>query len=203
MQLYAITDRSLLPAHPEGEVGALGTQVEQWVAGGVDWVQLRERDLSGNALTALIRCLAAVARATGSRTRLLINGLEPEAAAAHGAHGVHLRGGATARAVRGAAAASGYVSVSCHTLSDLQAAREGGAALALWSPVFGKTAGSREVMPGTGQDCLREACRQAHSMPVFALGGVSARNAGSCLQAGAAGVAGIRLFHGEDWRSLR
>ena len=203
MQLYAITDRSLLPAQPNGVTAALDEQVERWVAGGVDWIQLRERDLDEEALLALVSRLARIARAPGSRTRLLVNGLLPEAAAAHGAHGVHLRGGATVEAIQHAITATESVSVSCHTLAELRTARAGGATLALWSPVFGKTAQGREISPGSGLDCLREACLQAEPMPIFALGGVSADHAATCLEVGAAGIAAIRLFHGKDWRGLR
>ena len=47
------------------------------------------------------------------------------------------------------------------------------------------------MSPG-GLDRLREACRQR--IPVLALGGVTLENARACVDAGAAGIAAIRLF---------
>jgi thiamine-phosphate pyrophosphorylase len=45
-------------------------------------------------------------------------------------------------------------------------------------------------------DMLRAVCRG--NITVFALGGVTLQNFQSCLEAGAAGVAGIRLFQEND-----
>jgi thiamine-phosphate pyrophosphorylase len=47
-----------------------------------------------------------------------------------------------------------------------------------------------------GLDNLQRASQ--YRIPVLALGGVTMENAGSCLQAGAAGIAGIRLFQNND-----
>jgi thiamine-phosphate pyrophosphorylase len=47
-----------------------------------------------------------------------------------------------------------------------------------------------------GLEKLREACAVAGEMPVFALGGVDEGSAGECVDAGASGVAGIRMFFG-------
>lgn len=182
MQRYAITDRKLCAA-------GLHAQVARWVAAGVEWVQLREKDLSLSGIEELSRSLALLTRGTG--TRLLVNGLPPETARACGADGVHLRGGALSEPIM-AAAAHGRVTVSCHTLADVRQAL--GADAVLWGPVFGKVIGNRQVMPGTGLPALAEACALAGRTPVFALGGVTAQNAQACMEAGAAGVAGIRLF---------
>jgi thiamine-phosphate pyrophosphorylase len=67
--------------------------------------------------------------------------------------------------------------------------------------VFGKVLGASSL-PGVGLDLLAAACAVAGTMPVFALGGVSAENAKDCIDAGAAGVAGIRLFLDQDWEKF-
>jgi thiamine-phosphate pyrophosphorylase len=65
----------------------------------------------------------------------------------------------------------------------------------LFGPVFEKADSSFSAV---GIQALREACRDRHAanppVPILALGGVSVKNAKLCLNAGAAGVAGIRLF---------
>lgn len=202
MQRYAITDRSLLPLHPEGMEAALCGQVQRWVHAGIEWVQLREKDLPEDSLASLVSRLLSLTRAPGSRTRLLINlgnELQAEHVLAWGADGVHLASNASLEVIRQAADRFPRVSVSCHTLAEVQAARNGGATLALWAPVFGKFIQGEEVSPGTGLLQLCEACVEATPMPVFALGGVSHTAVAACMDAGAAGIAGIRLFHGDDF----
>ena len=201
MQRYAITNRTsfasaeVLPKHLGG-----------WGGGGVEWVQVREKDLSQQALLELVSTLAALLpprRADAKlRTKLLVNGLPAALAHACGANGVHLPGGASAEQVQAAVLVAGLVSVSCHTLPEVQAARAGGAAAVLWAPVFEKRLGDQQLKTGSGLPALHEACAAAQSVPVFALGGVTLENAGTCIAAGACGVAGIRLFAGEDWRRL-
>ncbi len=201
MQRYAITDRSLLAPHPQGTEAALCRQVQQWVHAGFEWVQLREKDLPEEALAPLVSRLLCVTRAPGSRTRLLVNlggRLGAEHVLTWGVDGVHLAGSASLEATRQATDLFRCVSVSCHTLIEVRAARDGGATLALWAPVFGKFIYGEEVLSGTGLLRLCEACREAMPMPVFALGGVSPANAAACMDAGAAGIAGIRLFHSGD-----
>jgi len=179
-------------------------QVQEWSAGGVQYIQLREKDLGPNELIAL--ATEVHARIDPKRSKLLINlrsaGLASIALAAN-ADGVHLAGpprmGAVT-AVRQAFHAAGrqaIVSLPCHSLAEVALAREEKADLILFSPVFEKFSAVPQ-----GLDMLRQACAVAQDVPVFALGGVTAANAGACIAAGAAGVAGIRLLAGDGWREL-
>jgi len=88
-----------------------------------------------------------------------------------------------------------WVSVSCHSLADVESARAAGADVCLFGPVFGKSVDGVEVVPGAGLEALRQACAAAgKDLPVFALGGVTEANSAACVDAGASGVAGIRMF---------
>ena len=53
------------------------------------------------------------------------------------------------------------------------------------------TPSKADAAPALGLDGLREICA-AVSVPVVAIGGIDASNAGACIAAGAAGVAVIR-----------
>jgi thiamine-phosphate pyrophosphorylase len=94
------------------------------------------------------------------------------------------------------------VGVSCHAVSEVRLAAEHGADFVVLAPIFEKIlvpqrVGDASRLPGIGCEALSEAKRGA-SVPIFALGGVNLSNAASCLAAGAAGVAAIRLFQQGD-----
>ena len=208
MQFYAITNRRLFPSRE-----ALLEQVALWAEGRVDYVQIREKDLPVHTLTALAAQIVGTVRAAGSRTRVLLNGAA-EIAAATGCDGVHLTSSiaddviASAWAALREALTDPVISVSCHTISEVERARDRGATLALFAPVFEKRVGTEKrvdpgILPGQGLVALGEACRMAAPMSVFALGGVTVSNAMDCVDAGAAGVAAIRLFVTEGWRDLQ
>lgn len=196
MQRYAITDRTLLPPHPGGISAALAEHAARWADAGIDFVQLREKDLTQTSLETLTRLLAAAIQKHSTHTRLLISGLTANYALASGAHGIHLPGPVDAAAIQQARQQGALVSVSCHTLLDIASAREAG--IILWAPVFGKQIPGHAALPGTGLTALAQACRAAFPVPVFALGGITPANAQRCIDAGAAGIAGIRLFHGDS-----
>jgi thiamine-phosphate pyrophosphorylase len=210
MQLCAITNRTRLSAATQSPA-ALRRQlldlVESWTARGVDFIQLREKDLSAPDLQSLAREMAE--KIHRSRSKLLVNVSAVESAAlamAAGADGVHLAGKTAPGAVLGvrrlfrAAGRDAIISLPCHSLDDIHVARKEQVDLVLFSPVFEKLAGP-ETAP-QGLEALRRACTAAEGLPVFALGGVTSFNAANCVTAGAAGVAGIRLFAGDDWRRL-
>ena len=161
----------------------------------MDFILIREKHLAAGVLAALAREVIAAVRGAG--TRVLV-ARRVDVAVAVGADGVHLAGPAgelTPGQVRQVMPGA-FVSVSSHAVTEVERAREGGANAVLFGPVFGKTVDGVEVVGGVGLERLREACAAAGEMPVFALGGMDAGNATSCVEAGASGVAGIRMFFG-------
>lgn len=191
MLRYAITHRKIVSVQEQEARHALMAQAKRCAASGIDYLQLREKDLAPSELVSLAREIrTAIA---GSQTKLLMNS-RLDVALAAGADGLHLTSApgeltpSQARKVLPLAT----ISVSCHTLEDVR--RSSGADLILFGPVFEKSVLGEQVAPGTGLDLLRQACLAAGSTPVLALGGVTAENSQACLQAGAAGIAAIRLF---------
>lgn len=173
----------------------------RWACEGVDYVQLREKTLDAGELADLGRSiLRDIAEAGSTATKLLING-RADVAVAIGAAGVHLtahKDELTPQQVRSlfvhARLPSPVVSVSCHTPADIASARHHAADLILFGPVFEKRIEGELVMEGVGLEALALACAIAQPVPLLALGGITLANADQCLQAGAAGIAGIRLF---------
>jgi thiamine-phosphate pyrophosphorylase len=209
MLRYAITDRVRLASSDPARVAALMDQAKQCAVARVDFLQLREKDLPPRDLVELTRAILAIFAAhNGSRPKLLVNS-RAEVAVAAGAHGVHLtsaEGELTPAQVRTLYASTGLpepvVSISSHTLADVTRARSLTPSLILFGPVFEKvvfdlaTERSAEALisQGTGLNLLHTACAAAAPIPVLALGGVTEANTPDCLEAGAAGIAAIRLF---------
>ncbi len=82
----------------------------------------------------------------------------------------------------------GLVGVSCHDGGELAGARRLGADYVTLSPVW-KTTSAKPVERGAlGLRRFSELASRV-DLPVYALGGVTAERVGSCLDAGAAGVA--------------
>ena len=220
MLLCYITDRRQFPGSEPEQRRQLLEKVAEASRAGVDLIQLRERDLCGRDLEELAVEAVRVVRenlvCTGSNAgnplgsfrraaaRILVNS-RVDIALASGADGVHLRSDdispADVRALgrsletgnRKLETARFVISAACHSAADVARARAEGADLALFAPVFEK-AGT----PGVGLAALREACQAAGGMPVLALGGITLENAGACLEAGATGIAAIRLFQEND-----
>jgi thiamine-phosphate pyrophosphorylase len=207
---YAITDRTQYGNIEAERRAGLIAQAERLAADRVDFIQLREKDLPAQDLIGLAREILNAIRPSGSKThgsgtRLLING-RPDVALASAADGVHLPSGAdqltpaqARHLFENAGAPRPAVSVSCHTLDEVERAREGGADLILFGPVFGKSVFDKSLLgkpvhPGTGLEALAAACERARDTPVLALGGVTAANAATTIAAGARGFAAIRLF---------
>jgi thiamine-phosphate pyrophosphorylase len=206
--LYYITDRRQLPGNPAQQRTALLEKIASAARAGVDFIQLREKDLDSRQLEGVARDAAdAIAAAPEGGTRLLVNS-RVDVAIAAACHGVHLPAGdldvQTAREIFHAASYEGLVAASCHSAEEVRHAAMEGADFAVAGPVFEKA--SAAGVPAIGIAGLSAATRAASvsrpGFPVLALGGVTAQNAGSCLAAGASGIAAIRLFQENDVAAL-
>lgn len=127
----------------------------------------------------LVACLDAEGPA-----QLLLSSHLADHGKAH--HGLHFQSHAAA-----ISSPLGLRGRSCHSLTALQAAFAEGMDYAFFSPIF-----ATATHPGAeplGLEALREACREV-ALPIFALGGIDAERSASCMEAGAYGVAGIRMF---------
>jgi thiamine-phosphate pyrophosphorylase len=204
MLLYAITNRRLLDGDETAKRARLVSLAEEWARGGVDTIQVREKDLPLTELQPLAARVVEAVRGAKSHTRVLVNG-PAQVALDAGADGVHLHANAGPAAVRAAQQAYARVSrepvisAACHSPEEIRQAA--GASLLLFSPIFEKVT-EQGTTRGQGLAALRAAVDVAKPTPVLALGGITEKNAVACLQAGAVGIAAIRLFLGDAWRSL-
>lgn len=195
--LYYITDRRQLSANG-ASLEALVDKVRAAFAAGVEYVQLREKDLEGGPLAALVERLGKIPEKRASR--LLVNE-RLDVARACGADGLHLPADSLPLAAVRTLVGSGWIiGAACHSLEEVEQAAAGGADYALLAPVFATA--SKPGMTPLGLESLAAICRRS-TIPIFALGGITAENARACLQAGAQGLAGIRLFQqAEDLPAL-
>jgi thiamine-phosphate pyrophosphorylase len=208
---YYITDRGGFPGDDRTRRLHLLDKIAEAASHGVDYIQLREKDLPARDLESLAREATNIIRKLRAgnrelRTALLINS-RTDVALATVAAGVHLpandispqdireiwkssAGGTALELPRG----KPLISVACHSPEEVFRAAANQATLALFAPVFEKN-NAPSVSP-LGLQGLRQACLA--KIPVLAIGGVTLHNAKSCLQAGAAGIAAIRLFQQND-----
>ncbi len=155
---------------------------------GLDYVQIRDKGLPARDL--LRRCQGA---ASVQRTaRLLVND-RLDVALSCGLDGLHLPSDRPSpQSYRALSERPIVIGVSCHTVQEVRRAAAEGADFALLGPVFS----SPGKGPPIGLGVLEQAGRE--TIPVLALGGITLENARACMDAGAAGVAAIRLFEEAD-----
>jgi len=211
--LCYISDRTALAADEPTRRRRLLEKIAEAARAGIDYIQLREKDLSTRELESVAREAVRVVheankQAAGSRqpaTALLINSLT-DVALAVGADGVHLRSDdISPQEVRriwesavpcgaDAHAREPLIGISCHSPEQVHDAARQAATFAVFAPVFEK-----KDSPGTKPSGLKllEEARRA-TIPVLAMGGITLGNGEACLHAGAAGIAAIRLFQEND-----
>jgi thiamine-phosphate pyrophosphorylase len=211
--LYYITDRSAFPGDEPTRRRHLLDKIAEAASAHVDYIQLREKDLQTRDVELLaseaMRMIRRESTLTTDHcpltTALLVNS-RTDVALSTQATGVHLpandispkqvrtaweKACGSGRLAREISPQDPLISVSCHSVQEVAEAAKNQATLALFAPVFEK----KDASPA-GLEALRQACQT--KIPVLALGGVTLQNAHSCLEAGAAGIAAIRLFQEND-----
>jgi thiamine-phosphate pyrophosphorylase len=210
--LYYITDRTAFAVDEPTRRRRLLEKIAEAARAGLNYIQLREKDLPTRDLESLAReatKLLAELRTENRelRTALLINS-RSDIALVTGADGVHLRSNDISpqevrelwslcgpdTPVRQHSRETPAIGVSCHSPAEVARARASSATFAVFAPVFEKKDIPEAKAAGLTE--LAEACRA--EIPVLALGGVTLENAKQCLGAGAAGIAAIRLFQEND-----
>jgi thiamine-phosphate pyrophosphorylase len=198
--LCYVTDRHSLTTgsrSTESE-GALLAEIQRVAAAGVHWIQIREKDLPAARLAALVRN----AKSRGPSDVLILVNDRLDVALAAAADGVHLGEaslplGEVTRLIRtrahGEFAPRNFmVGVSTHSPDAARSAELAGASYLIFGPVF-ETPSKAPFGSPQGIERLAEVCRLVR-IPVLAIGGIAAENAGQCFAAGAAGIAAIRMF---------
>jgi thiamine-phosphate pyrophosphorylase len=209
--LCYVTDRRSLsgpatecsvPSGFDVEGGRLVEKIAAIAATGIDWIQIREKDLPARQLAALTREAMAQIRPRGPNraARVIVND-RLDVAIVEGADGVHLGEASlpvadVVRSVKRADSAIArrtfLIGASCHSLEGAKAAVRDGADYVFFGPVF-STPSKIKFGDPQGLKKLTAICG-AVEVPVIAIGGITLENAGECVAAGAAGIAAIRLF---------
>ena len=218
--LCYVTDRSVFAGEPVQAHKILLKKIAAAAAAGLDWIQIREKDLSGTECSSLareaIKLAAKAASADAQSTdrsargsppvvassreappaRIVLNDRLDIALAAH-TGGVHLGEQSlppeeARRLVKSLHRKDFLMGVSCHSLDAAREAERGGADYLFFGPVFATPSKATYGAP-QGLDRLSKVCR-AVRLPVLAIGGITLENAAACLSVGASGIAAISLF---------
>jgi thiamine-phosphate pyrophosphorylase len=197
--LCYVTDGQTGPHSSRESLQALLEKIEIVASAGVDWVQIREKDLPGRQLAELA---SKALQRVPQDCRILLND-RVDVAIAVAAGGVHLGeksiSVADARRLIGAHGGLGtfLAGASTHSLEAALANEKQGADYLVFGPVFETPS---KAGPWQGLQQLEKVCRSI-SVPVVAIGGITQENAQQCLDHGAAGVAAIRMFQNADLRA--
>ena len=158
-----------------------------WIAAGVEIFQIREPLLSARQLCELARKVMHLSNPHG--TRIFVND-RADVAFASGTHGVHLKDGSVLPEFF--ARPHFLVSIACHNVADVD--RTQGANFIILAPIFDPLSKEKSGS-ALGVHAISELARLT-SIPILALGGITSANARLCIEAGAAGIAGISCFSG-------
>ena len=152
-------------------------------------IQIREKQLNTRQLLAL--ALKARTYNLPEGTLLMVNE-RVDVALAAALDGVHLPEKACSPDTLRPFAQKILFGCSVHSRESLDIAEKSGSDYVLFSPVF-DTPSKRKYGNPQGLEKLREICRST-TLPVFALGGITPKNAPYCMAEGAYGIAALSIF---------
>jgi thiamine-phosphate pyrophosphorylase len=161
---------------------SLEAALERSFAGGCRWVVIREKDLDSDERMKLVETILKLAEPYNAK--ILVNA---DMKAAEIAHGVHLPQGQSCTHARATLGPDKIIGVSAHSIGEAGAAASAGADYATISPMF-----PTQSKPGYGPPLYLDGLKRVVgnvTIPLVALGGVTAATALSCRRAGASGVA--------------
>lgn len=183
-RVYAITDTTISGlAHAE--------QVRRLADGGASLIQLREKNMSGEALYNEAR--AALVAAREHRVQLLIND-RVDIALALGADGVHLgQDDLSPIAARELLGPNAIIGFSTHNLTQATEALKLPIDYVAIGPIF-RTSTKRDTAPELGYEGLRQVRHAINGFLLVAIGGITHRNAPEVIEAGADSVAVINAL---------
>jgi len=201
--LCYVTDRKSLAVEGSDQGAALLELVRSAAVAGIDWIQIREKDLSGKELSSLTRDAVAQTKQIDERERVsrIIVNERLDVAWSEGAGGVHLGEHSlpvhdVSKWLAARPNVAGHdkflVGVSCHSVQAAVAAARDGADYIFFGPVFATPSKTPFGAP-QGRERLAEVCSSVE-IPVLAIGGITIDNASDCFAVGAGGIAAIRLF---------
>lgn len=184
--LCFVTDRRRCAGRPLEDV------VEQAIAGGVNMVQLREKDLSADQLYDLGIRLKEVIH---NRAKLIVND-RLDVALAIDADGVQLPENGLPTAIARRLVGPGLlIGRSVHTVKAALHAESNGADFLIAGTIFPSK--THPDGPTQGTELLRQVIGKV-SIPILAIGGISSDNVGQAMQVGASGAAVITAISEAD-----
>jgi thiamine-phosphate pyrophosphorylase len=191
-QTYLITPGDSTPGTFSADSAKILELIKKAVEQKISLVQIREKNLFARQLFELAAQAVSIAKNTG--TKLLVSD-RADIAFAAGADGVHLTSHSLPTAViRQNFPPEFTIGVSTHSLETALAAKEQGADLIVFGPVF-TTKSKAEYGAPQGIEKLSEVVKALKDFPVFALGGINKTNYEEALETGATGIASIGWFY--------
>ena len=174
-RLYGFIDTAYLAGRQPGAV------TQELIAGGVDVIQVRAKEMSHAQRVALARAVVTAAQ----DVPVIVND-DVAAARETGAAGVHLGQEDYAAVTRDQLTGLSIIGISTHTLAQArQAARDGADYIGV-GPVF--ATGTKPGVPPVGVELVRQYANEI-KIPFFAIGGITMQTLDAVLATGATRVA--------------